>query len=79
MTDKRFGSRQVVLAAGGYITKPRGEMHTMWNAGPVPARMIVLISPAVYQNDGGGALSSATTSPIVKSAQARRDDPAICA
>jgi len=28
----RSGSRQVVLAAGGYITKPRGEMHTMWNA-----------------------------------------------
>jgi hypothetical protein len=30
-------------------------------------------------NDGGGALSSATSSPIVKSAQARRGDPAICA
>lgn len=29
----RSGDREVVLGAGGYITKPRGEMHTMWNAG----------------------------------------------
>ena len=45
----RSGSRQVVLAAGGYITKPRGEMHTMWNAGSVPARMIEIISPAGFE------------------------------
>jgi hypothetical protein len=38
------------LAAGGYITKPRGEMHTMWNAGSVPARMIEIISPAGLEN-----------------------------
>src|SRR5262245_45735916 len=42
----RSGDREVVLGAGGYITKPRGEMHTMWNAGPTPARMIEVISPA---------------------------------
>ena len=36
----RSGDREVVLGPGGYITKPRGEMHTMWNAGQVPARMI---------------------------------------
>jgi len=29
----RPGDREVVLGAGGYITKPRGELHTMWNAG----------------------------------------------
>src|SRR4051794_3701045 len=27
----RSGTQEVVLGAGGYITKPRGEMHTMWN------------------------------------------------
>jgi hypothetical protein len=36
----------VVLEAGGYITKPRGEVHAMWNAGSTPARMIEIISPA---------------------------------
>ena len=46
----RSGDREVVLEAGGYITKPRGEMHTMWNAGKTPARMIEIISPAGFEN-----------------------------
>jgi mannose-6-phosphate isomerase-like protein (cupin superfamily) len=46
----RSGDREVVLGAGGYITKPRGEMHTMWNAGHVPARMIEIISPSGFEN-----------------------------
>ena len=46
----RSGDREVVLGAGGYITKPRGEMHTMWNAGKVPAHMIEVISPAGFEN-----------------------------
>jgi quercetin dioxygenase-like cupin family protein len=46
----RSGDREVVLGAGGYITKPRGEMHTMWNAGPEPARMIEVISPAGFEH-----------------------------
>jgi quercetin dioxygenase-like cupin family protein len=46
----RSGDRETVLAAGGYITKPRGELHTMWNAGPVPARMIEIISPAGFEH-----------------------------
>lgn len=28
----------MVLGPGGYITKPHGELHAMWNAGSVPAR-----------------------------------------
>ena len=46
----RSGDREVVLGAGGYITKPRGEMHTMWNAGQTPARMIEVISPAGFEH-----------------------------
>ncbi len=46
----RSGSREVVLGAGGYITKPRGEVHAMWNAGKVPARMIEIISPAGFED-----------------------------
>lgn len=46
----RSGDREVVLGAGGYITKPRGEVHTMWNAGPVPARMIEVIHPAGFED-----------------------------
>jgi quercetin dioxygenase-like cupin family protein len=46
----RSGDREVVLGAGGYITKPRGELHAMWNAGKVPARMIDIISPAGFEH-----------------------------
>src|SRR6478752_2881610 len=46
----RSGDREIVLGPGGYITKPRGEMHTMWNAGAVPARMIEVISPAGFEH-----------------------------
>jgi len=46
----RSGDREAVLGAGGYITKPRNELHTMWNAGRVPARMIEVISPAGFEH-----------------------------
>jgi quercetin dioxygenase-like cupin family protein len=45
----RSGADEVVLDAGGYITKPRGELHTMWNAGPEEARMIEVITPAGFE------------------------------
>ena len=45
----RSGSDEVVLEAGGYISKPRGELHTMWNAGPDEARMIEMITPAGFE------------------------------
>ncbi|HKQ02303.1 MAG TPA: cupin domain-containing protein [Actinomycetes bacterium] len=45
----RSGDREVVLGAGGYITKPRGELHAMWNASKVPGRMIEIISPAGFE------------------------------
>lgn len=45
----RSGSDEVVLEAGGYIAKPRGELHAMWNAGPEPARMIEIITPSGFE------------------------------
>src|SRR5580765_2814493 len=57
----RSGDREVVLDAGGYITKPRGEMHTMWNAGKVPALMIEIITPAGFE-DFFAAMSDMLTS-----------------
>lgn len=46
----RSGDREVVLGPGGYITKPRGETHAMWNASDTPARMIEVISPAGFEH-----------------------------
>jgi quercetin dioxygenase-like cupin family protein len=45
----RSEDQEVVLAAGGYIVKPHGEVHAMWNAGRVPARMIEIITPPGFE------------------------------
>ena len=45
----RSNDREVSLGAGGYIVKPRGELHSMWNAGDGPARMIEIVSPAGFE------------------------------
>ena len=59
----RSGDREVVLGAGGYITKPRGETHAMWNAGRAPARMIEIISPAGFEHFFWGVTELASTGP----------------
>jgi quercetin dioxygenase-like cupin family protein len=45
----RSEDQEVVLGPGGYIVKPRNQVHAMWNAGTVPARMIEIISPAGFE------------------------------
>ena len=45
----RSGDREVVLEAGGYITKPRGELHTMWNPDDTPSRIIEIITPGGFE------------------------------
>jgi quercetin dioxygenase-like cupin family protein len=45
----RSEDREAVLGAGGYVVKPRGEVHAMWNAGRGPARMIEIITPAGFE------------------------------
>ena len=45
----RSNDQEFVLGPGGYIVKPRGEVHAMWNAGSTPARMIEVISPAGFE------------------------------
>lgn len=46
----RSEDEEVVLGPGGYIVKPRNQVHAMWNAGKVPARMIEVISPCGFEN-----------------------------
>jgi quercetin dioxygenase-like cupin family protein len=45
----RSEDQEVVLGPGGYIIKPRNQVHAMWNAGTTPARMIEIISPAGFE------------------------------
>ncbi len=46
----RSGDKEVTLSPGGYITKPRGELHTMWNAATFPGRIIEIITPGGFEH-----------------------------
>lgn len=46
---KRSDGREVSLRAGGYIVKPRGELHSMWNPTDAPSRMIEIVTPAGFE------------------------------
>ncbi len=62
----RSDDSEVVLGPGGYITKPRGQMHAMWNAGREPGRIIEVITPGDgfenYFRELGELLTSGATS-----------------
>jgi quercetin dioxygenase-like cupin family protein len=45
----RSGDQEVALGPGGYIVKPRGQVHAMWNAGKSPARIVEVIAPAGFE------------------------------
>ncbi|MEE6178907.1 cupin domain-containing protein [Mycobacterium sp. 050134] len=71
----RSDDSEVVLGTGGYITKPRGQMHAMWNAGKEPGRIIEVITPGGFENyfrELGELLADRADDPI---AQVVRERP----
>ena len=46
----RIGDQEFTAEPGSYILKPRRIMHAFWNAGPSPARIIELITPAGFED-----------------------------
>lgn len=46
----RVGEQEIEACAGSYVWKPRGVLHTFWNPGPEPARILETISPAGFEN-----------------------------
>ncbi|TMB94136.1 MAG: cupin domain-containing protein [Chloroflexi bacterium] len=44
-----LGGEIVYGEVGDFIFKPRGQWHTFWNAGDVPARILEIISPAGFE------------------------------
>lgn len=45
----RVGDQEATAGPGSYILKPRGILHTFWNAGPEPARILEILSPAGFE------------------------------
>ena len=46
----RIGDQVVSAGPGTYVLKPRGIMHTFWNATDRPARIIEILSPAKFED-----------------------------
>ena len=46
----RIGDDEFTAGPGSYILKPRRIMHTFWNAGPDPVRLIEIITPAGFED-----------------------------
>ncbi len=46
----RVGEDEFTAGPGSWILKPRGLMHTFWNAGPEPARIIELLTPGHFEH-----------------------------
>ena len=56
-----IGDEVVQAGPGAYVRKPRGVAHTFWNAGPEPARLVEIISPAGFERyfgEGAAVLSA---------------------
>jgi mannose-6-phosphate isomerase-like protein (cupin superfamily) len=45
----QLGDEEVTAHAGYLVFKPRGQWHTFWNAGDVPARVLEIISPGGFE------------------------------
>ncbi len=45
----KIGDRVMHVTPGAYVFQPRGIPHTFWNAGPAPARLLMVISPAGFE------------------------------
>jgi hypothetical protein len=45
----KISDRVMHVTPGSYVFQPRGMPHTFWNAGPGPARLLVIISPAGFE------------------------------
>ncbi len=46
----RVGEDEFTAEPGSWILKPRGLMHTFWNPGPEPARIIELLTPGAFEH-----------------------------
>jgi quercetin dioxygenase-like cupin family protein len=45
-----LGDEVRIASEGEVVTKPRGQMHTFWNRGDRPARILEFITPAGFED-----------------------------
>ena len=62
----RVGDSTISARAGAYVHKPRGVLHTFWNASDKPARILEIIYPAGFEEsfrESAGAAPAAAARP----------------
>lgn len=64
----RVGDRDVVVEEGGFLFKPRGIVHALWNPTDVEAIVVEFISPAGFEGffEEMGALQSGADPEIIR-------------
>ena len=64
----RVGDQDVVVDEGGFLFKPRGIVHALWNATDVDAVVIEFISPAGFEGffEEMGALQTGAGPDVVR-------------
>jgi quercetin dioxygenase-like cupin family protein len=64
----RVGEEDVVVDEGGFLFKPRGIVHALWNATDVDAIIVELISPAGFEGffEEMGALPAGAGPEVVR-------------
>jgi quercetin dioxygenase-like cupin family protein len=68
----KVGEQTVRGVAGSFVLIPRGTVHTYWNAGLTPAKLLILFSPAGFEQmgfeiAGAGEIGTATYTERVRS------------
>jgi len=61
----QVGEQTIHGTAGSFVLIPRGTIHTFWNAGSTPAKMLVIVSPPGIEEGlaeviGGEEIDTAT-------------------
>lgn len=45
----KIGEETIRGTVGSFVIIPRGTIHTFWNAGPTPAKLLVIFSPPGFE------------------------------
>ncbi len=45
----KIGEQTISGTVGSFVLIPRGTVHTFWNAGATPAKLLIIFSPAGFE------------------------------
>ena len=45
----KIGEETIRATVGSFVVIPRGTVHTFWNAGPTPSKLLVIFSPPGFE------------------------------